>query len=100
MGREGYGRATVKAEKRSVPRMAHRVMWERLRGPIPPSFVLDHLCGRKACVNPDHLEPVTQAENILRSRLTEALGTSAETVVAALAKHPERHRIADLLAAL
>ena len=42
---------------------AHRYAWELLRGPIPEGLHIDHLCRNRACVNPDHLEPVSQAEN-------------------------------------
>ena len=42
-------------------------MWERERGPIPEGLQLDHLCGVPSCVNLDHLEPVTGAENSRRS---------------------------------
>lgn len=45
---------------------AHRVMYEKVRGPIPKWLHLDHLCRNKGCVNPDHLEAVTQRENTLR----------------------------------
>ena len=45
---------------------AHRVAYLLLKGPIPHGLVLDHLCRTPACVNPDHLEPVTMRENILR----------------------------------
>jgi hypothetical protein len=45
---------------------------ELLVGPVPDGLVLDHLCRRKHCVNPDHTEPVTQAENIRRSPTTPA----------------------------
>lgn len=49
---------------------AHRVLYERHIGPIPVGLELDHLCGVRSCVNPEHLEPVTHAENIRRCRIT------------------------------
>ena len=46
--------------------VAHRFAYELLRGNIPEGLTLDHLCRVRNCVNPDHLEPVTLAENTLR----------------------------------
>ncbi len=46
--------------------MAHRVAFEMIRGPIPTGLQLDHLCRNPRCVRPDHLEPVSGQENILR----------------------------------
>ena len=45
---------------------AHRFMYERAKGPLPEGLTLDHLCRVRSCVNPDHLEPVTHAENCRR----------------------------------
>ena len=45
---------------------AHRVAYERACGLIPADLVLDHLCRRRDCVNPLHLEAVTRHENELR----------------------------------
>lgn len=44
----------------------HRWAYETYKGPIPDGFTLDHLCGNRCCVNPDHLEPVTVKENNAR----------------------------------
>lgn len=45
---------------------AHRWAYERFMGPVPDGLELDHLCRNPACVNPDHLEPVSHRENSLR----------------------------------
>lgn len=48
--------------------VAHRLAWQLERGPIPEGMTLDHLCRNRACVRPDHLEPVSLADNIRRGR--------------------------------
>jgi hypothetical protein len=64
--RDGYGYVNAVVNGRRRPVTAHRVYYERYVGPIPEGLQLDHLCRNRGCVNPAHLEPVTQRENILR----------------------------------
>ncbi len=52
---------------------AHRFAYELLVGPIPTGLVIDHLCRNTLCVNPAHMEPVTNAENIARGDAPSAV---------------------------
>jgi hypothetical protein len=48
-------------------KVLHRITYRVLIGQIPPGLVLDHLCRRRACCNPAHLEAVTQQVNCQRA---------------------------------
>ena len=47
--------------------LVHRAAYEVQVGPIPEGLTIDHLCRNKLCINTDHLEPVTRAENNRRA---------------------------------
>lgn len=79
----GYGR--FRTGGRSSPFVvAHRIAYELLAGPIPDGLVIDHLCRNRACVNPTHLEPVTQRVNTLR-------GVGLSAINAARTHCPQGH---------
>lgn len=59
---EGYGQFWAIDKNQ----LAHRWVYEFCVGPIPVGLQIDHLCRVRHCVNPDHLEPVTNRENVLR----------------------------------
>lgn len=59
----GYGHAYL---GKGGERYVHRLAWEQLRGEIPDGLVIDHLCRNRACMNPWHMEPVTQSVNASR----------------------------------
>lgn len=59
---QGYGKVGWQGRKL----YAHRLAYEMLHEALPKETILDHLCRRPACVNPQHLEPVSQRINVLR----------------------------------
>ena len=61
-GTKGYGYFRIGGRLR----LAHRLAYETLIAPIPAGLESDHLCRNRACVQPDHIEPVTHLENLLR----------------------------------
>lgn len=62
IGPDGYARLNA---TRLSSIYAHRFFYEQYKGPIPHGLTIDHLCRVKCCVNPYHLEAVTQQVNIL-----------------------------------
>ena len=61
--KQGYGCLVYKRKFY----MAHRLSYQSYVGKIGSGLQLDHLCRNKSCINPKHLEPVTQAENLRRA---------------------------------
>lgn len=60
VNKDGYARADAQN--------AHRVFYEHHIGPVPAGYDVDHLCKRRNCVNPEHLEAVSERENLRRTR--------------------------------
>jgi hypothetical protein len=64
----GYGRIGISNGKYE---RAHRALYKIYNGEIEDKLVLDHLCKQRSCVNPYHLEPVTQKENVRRGSMVK-----------------------------
>ena len=71
-GRNHAGYGNIRIQGRMA--RAHRVAWVAANGiDIPAGLTIDHLCRNRACVNPDHLEPIGIRENTLRGNTLPAI---------------------------
>jgi hypothetical protein len=64
---QGYG-AIQRTYGSNLVDAVHRRAYEERYGPIPAGLVIDHLCRKPPCINPEHLEAVTVAVNTRRGR--------------------------------
>ncbi len=55
---------------------AHRWIFEQINGPVSAALHCDHLCRVRHCTNPDHVEPVTPRENLMRGETLAAFRAS------------------------
>lgn len=66
--KDGYGKFAITAPAGVFPKQkhvrAHRLSWELRNGPLSDLRVTRHSCNNPPCVNPDHIQPGVQADNI------------------------------------
>jgi hypothetical protein len=72
------GHGQLRVGKRIV--LAHRHYYEQGKGPIPEGAQLLQLCGLRACINPDHQEPVSYTERVRRSGVTKLTKEQVENI--------------------
>ncbi|WP_416382342.1 HNH endonuclease [Nocardia transvalensis] len=61
--RKGYPVYRYRSQGRSVSVSVHRIVLEARLGYELDSNACHHRCGKSACINPDHLQLVTNADN-------------------------------------
>lgn len=84
-----YGQMTVGGKRVR----AHRYYYEKYRGKIPKGLFLDHLCGNTICVNPEHLEPVSNRENLIRGKGTRLTNGEVIEIRSSKLKNKELSKI-------
>jgi hypothetical protein len=69
-----------------VIKRAHRLLFETLNGPIENGLVIDHMCNNRGCVNPEHLQKVSQKINT--NRANTHMGNINKNKIVCINGHP------------
>jgi hypothetical protein len=57
MIKTGYGKLNLNIGLQEV--LAHRMSYAEFKGPIRKGYETHHICENKRCVNPEHIEQMT-----------------------------------------
>ena len=85
-GRTSSGYGSVSRHGRNTT--AHRAVYEVAHGQVPDGLVIDHLCRNLLCCRPDHLEVVTNQENVRRGDAAWINGERQRSKSHCLQGHP------------
>lgn len=68
-GSKGYGQFILEGrrDRKRVRIAPYKFIWEYFNGPMAEGLEPDHTCNNRSCCNPEHVEPVTHAENLRRA---------------------------------
>jgi hypothetical protein len=82
----GYGQFHLNAV--NIHTSAHRFSFLIQRGDIPKGMSIDHLCRNRKCVNPNHMEIVSSAENTRRGKGTKLSVNDVLEIRRRMAQYP------------
>jgi hypothetical protein len=85
--KDGY--PVIKVAKKSL--QAHRVSLEAKVGKPLGKQAAHHVCANPACVNPEHLQPVTARENVAEMLARTYMESRIADLESALALHDSDH---------
>lgn len=62
-GSHGYSQIGWQVGEKITMRLGHRVSWEAANGPIPEGLTIEHKCRVRRCINPEHMELMSNLDN-------------------------------------
>lgn len=88
----GHGQMNIKVGNKFKRTLAHRYYYEKYKGKIPDGLQIDHLCRNPRCVNPNHLEAVTNAVNTRRGNIAKLSPEKVKEIISLYKNGGATHR--------